>query len=119
MKSRYFDTSELEKLRLVMSESAFLPLRVSLETGLRIGDVVALKRCNLKEDGLHFQARKTRKNGVAKITKALRKELESTRGKWLFPSPYKRGAHLTRQAVWKRMKTAGEGSTSKDFRLIL
>ena len=28
--------------------------------------------------------------------------------KWLFPSPYKAGKHITRQAVWQRLKKAGK-----------
>ena len=41
LKSRFVDETEIKKLREVSREDAFLPLLVSLETGLRIGDVVA------------------------------------------------------------------------------
>ena len=106
MKSKYIETTELEKLRSVLAAEAWLPLWVSLETGLRIGDVVKLRKANLKADGLHYKAQKTGKNGVAKISKALRVELERKKGKWLFPSPYKNGKHITRQACWSRIKKA-------------
>ena len=106
MKSKYLDKMELEKLRSMLAEEAWLPLWVSLETGLRIGDVVKLRKQNLQTDGLHFKAQKTGKNGVAKISLKLRKELEKRRGKWLIPSPYKAGKHLTRQAAWERIKRA-------------
>jgi integrase len=99
---------ELEKLRSVLAAEAWLPLWVSLETGLRIGDVVKLRKTNLKEDGLHYKAQKTGKNGVAKISRELRIELNSRRGKWLFPSPYKAGKHITRQCAWERIKRACE-----------
>lgn len=106
MKSKYVDKAELEKLRAVSAAEAWLPLWVSLETGLRIGDVVKLRKANLKPDGLHYKAQKTGKNGVASISAALRRELSAQRGKWLFPSPYKAGEHITRQCAWARIKAA-------------
>lgn len=106
MKSRYIDLGDLEKVEKVMDSEAFLPLRVSLETGLRIGDVVSLTRSNLKGDGIHYKAQKTGKRGIAVISSDLRKKLKG-KGKWLFPSPYKPDKHLTRQAVWARIKSAG------------
>lgn len=107
MKSRYIEEWEITKLRAVTEEEAFLPLWLSLETGLRVGDVVALRVSAVKPDGIHYTAQKTRKRGIAPISAELRKKLKS-RGKWLFPSPYKHGAHITRQAVWCRIKTAGK-----------
>lgn len=108
MKSHYIEQKELEKLRAVLAEEAWLPLWVSLETGLRIGDVVKLRKANLKPDGLHYKAQKTGKNGVARISADLRRELTAKRGKWLFPSPYKKDKHITRQCAWARIKTACE-----------
>ena len=107
MKSRYIEENEIKKLREVANESAFLPLLLSLETGLRVGDVVALRVSAVKPDGIHFTAQKTKKRGIAPISAKLRERLNK-RGKWLFPSPYKKGAHITRQAVWHRIKTAGK-----------
>ena len=107
MKSRYIEPTEVEAVRAVMSEDAFLPLWLSLETGLRVGDVVALRVSAVKPDGIHYKAKKTNKRGIATISEALRKRLP-TRGRWLFPSRYKADKHITRQAVWARIKTAGE-----------
>lgn len=107
MKSRFLTEEELKSLRGAFDEEAFLPFIVSLETGLRIGDVVGLKVSDVKADGVHFKAQKTGKRGVAAISAKTRKRLPK-KGKWLFPSPYKVGQHLTRQAVWARIKTAGK-----------
>lgn len=107
MKSRYVEKEDIKKLREVSREEAFLPLLLSLETGLRVGDVVSLKVSSLRSDGIHYTAQKTKKSGVAKISSELRKRLNK-KGKWLFPSPYKKGAHITRQAVWHRIKSAGK-----------
>ena len=92
----------------MLAEEAWLPLWVSLETGLRIGDVVKLRRQNLQADGLHYKAQKTGKNGVAKVSAELRRRLSARKGKWLFPSPYKKGQHITRQCAWARVKAAAE-----------
>jgi integrase len=107
LKSKFIDSPELQALREHLDENAWLPLWVSLETGLRVGDVVKLRVANVKLDGLHYRAEKTKKNGVAKISEALRKNLRK-KGKWLFPSPYKAGQHITRQCVWARVKKACE-----------
>jgi integrase len=107
VRSRYIEECDIEALSAVTEDEAFLPLALSLETGLRIGDVVNLKVAAVKADGVHYTAQKTKKSGVAKISAELRKKLRK-KGKWLFPSPYKKGAHITRQAVWHRVKTAGK-----------
>lgn len=106
MKSKYIETKDVALVRDSMTAEAWLPLWVSLETGLRIGDVVKLRRANLKADGLHYRAEKTGKTGVAEIGASLRAELSTRRGKWLFPSPYKKGEHITRQCAWARIKAA-------------
>ena len=108
MKSKYIESSEIKKLESFSRADAWLLFRVSLETGLRIGDVVKLKRSNVKDDGIHYRAQKTNKNGIAPISAALRRELLAKRGKWLFPSPYKHGEHITRQCAWARIKRACE-----------
>lgn len=107
MRSRFLEQKEIKALREVSREEAFLPLLLSLETGLRVGDIVALEVSSVKEDGIHYTAEKTGKKGIAKISATTRKRLNK-RGKWLFPSPYKKGKHITRQAVWARIKTAGK-----------
>lgn len=107
MKSRFLEKNEIRKIREATTDEAFLPLLLSLETGLRVGDVVALRVSNVKKDGVHFVAEKTGKSGVAPISADLRRRLRK-KGKWLFPSPYKKGKHLTRQAVWSRIKSAGK-----------
>ena len=114
MRSKYIESADVSAIRAELTDERWLPLWVAVETGLRVGDVVKLRRENLKADGLHYRAQKTRKNGVAHISADLRRVLSSRRGKWLFPSPYKKGEHITRQCCWARIKAAckrGELST--------
>lgn len=130
MKSRYIGLEEVEKIKKEAGEDVFLPFWISLETGMRVGDVVKLKYADIKPDGIHFVAEKTKKRGISQISCNLRTELEY-RGKgkpkrsYVFPSPKKSGEHLTRQAVWQRIKKAGkaagvdlEGLSPHTFRKI-
>ena len=108
MKSKYIAPDEIAKLKVALTEEQWLPLWVSLETGLRVGDVVKLKSKDLKSDGLHYVAEKTGKKGIATISQSLRKALRGRDGKYIFPSYKTPEKHLSRQAVWSRIKRAGE-----------
>lgn len=110
MKSRFIDRCELSKVRQAVSDELWLPFRVALETGLRVGDVVKLKRKDVKADGLHYTAEKTGKKGIAPISASLRKALKRGQGEYCFPSPSRRGKHITRQALWSRLKKAGKSA---------
>ena len=106
MKSKYIDENELDLLQSVLSKREFLPLAVSLETGLRVGDVVKLRHEDIKGGYLYFVAEKTKKAGRAKISRDLAHELRVPNGsEWCFPGRDPR-KHLTRQAVWSRTKRA-------------
>lgn len=108
MKSKYLSPEEITKLKVSLTAEQWLPLWVSLETGLRVGDTVKLQRKDLKKDGLHYTAEKTGKRGIAPISQSLRKALSAKQGKYLFPSFKVEDKHLTRQAVWARIKKAGK-----------
>lgn len=108
MKSRYIDDVDLEFIRSAISESEFLPFLVTLETGLRIGDVLSLKHTDIKKGNIYFTAQKTGKRGVAKISKGLELALKKANGsEYCFPGRDKRKP-LTRQAAWSRIKKACE-----------
>lgn len=112
MKSRYLDGYEVEALKGALPRYMWLPLAVAAETGLRVGDVVALRRADFDSGGFRYTAAKTGKEGYAPIGASLMADLweEWARidSEWCFPSPYKSGRHLTRQAVWARVKRACE-----------
>lgn len=105
MKSRYLDGDEVQRIRAALAPHEWLPLWISLETGIRVGDVVALKCGSVRYDGIHYTAQKTGKRGLAPISQELRQALRRGKaGEWLLPSPYRLDRHLTRQAVWDRIK---------------
>lgn len=97
-----------------------MPLELSLATGLRIGDVVALKKRDLvDEDGgtyIHYVASKTGKEGRAAVPPGLAKRLRAyfarTRCEYIFrpAKRYGKNEHLTRQACWARIKRAARAA---------
>lgn len=93
-----------------MSAREWMVLQLAGETGLRIGDVLALRWEDIEGREVTYRAQKTGKYGVAMVSDATAAWLERQRrwatSPWVFASPKKPGAHLTRQAVWKRMKRA-------------
>lgn len=110
MKSIYLDNEQLFALRQNLTDGEWLALWVASETGLRIGDVVSLPRCQIAHNRILYRAKKTGKPGKAPISselyEALTVHIRPAVSPWLFPSPYKLGRHLTRQAVWARVKKA-------------
>ncbi len=108
MKAKYIDDNELTKIQSVMSDRAFLPFWVSLETGLRIGDVLKTRPIDIEGRTLYYVAEKTGKHGKAVLSPALARELKANaKGEWLFKGRGRQG-HLTRQAAWARLKRACE-----------
>ena len=114
MKSDYIRPDELREIGRAMESAprtfgrAWLPFALALETGLRIGDIVALPSASLKGRTLTYRAAKTGKEGRAQLSSELVRGLRAGMNeRWIFPSPYKNGEkHLTRQAAWARIKTA-------------
>ena len=111
MKSDYLKPQIYEELYRVMQRDNILAIRVSVETGLRIDDVLRLKWENFgKSTQFTYFAKKTGKKGVKKLSKRLKTELFSRKTKnspFVFPGR-KRGSHRTRQAVWKDIKKAAD-----------
>ncbi len=107
MRTEYISPEVVEKIRANMPPNQWLALWVSCETGLRVGDVVALRRDNIKGRTLRYRAQKTGKSGKCKLSKQLAAALTASSSQgWVFPSPKNSGKHLTRQAVWHRVKRA-------------
>lgn len=110
MRTKFIDIEDVERLRRAMSSDEWLILRISLETGMRVGDIVALKGENIIENKIVYTAQKTGKIAEISINQPLfreiSKKIHKNRGRWLFESPYRLGKHITRQCVWQRVKRA-------------
>lgn len=105
MKTEYLLHKEVELILCALTEQNRLVIRTALHTGLRIGDVLALKPDRLKP---HFWVteQKTGKPRQVGLPEPLLSDLKNNAGEhWVFPGRDPR-KHHTRQAVWKDVKRA-------------
>ena len=83
-----------------------LALRLSLETGLRIGDCLALTPAQLQGQTISYTAQKTGKRGKKRITADLANRLRKISSKKFIFEGRNGDKPRTRQAVWKDVKKA-------------
>jgi integrase len=83
-----------------------LALRTSLETGMRIGDVLALEVADLKGRTITYTAQKTGKKGKAVVSVDLANRLRKIAGRRFVFEGRNGKKPRTRQAVWKDVKKA-------------
>ena len=113
MESEYINPDKLKFILDMMVLDDANAVRVSLHTGLRIGDVLALKKNDVDKDGnVRTVCAKTGKLFVGAIPPKLAKDIRFRAGnsEWLFPSPSPRRKDKprTRQAVWHNIKKAAK-----------
>lgn len=111
MTTEYLLDQEVERVLGLLMPSNALACQVSLHTGLRINDVLSLKREQLKPRFWVTEG-KTGKRKLVGLPEDLRNELylnwkKQGGGEWLFPGRDPR-KHHTRQAVWKDVKRAAD-----------
>lgn len=107
MRTEYILEREVDLILAALTPKNRLVIRTALTTGLRVGDVLALKPERLKP---HFWVteQKTGKKRQVGLPEPLLSDLKKHAGKhWVFPGrdPLK---HHTRQAVWKDVKRAAK-----------
>ena len=111
MTTEYLIDKEMEHVFAALMPENRLVCRVCVETGLRVGDVLALKPEQLAAQ-FWIREQKTGKRRRVNLKKELLSDLRANAGKfWVFPGRDPR-KHRTRQAVWRDVKRA-----SKAFRL--
>lgn len=111
MRTEYMLEHEVDLVLAALTDTNRLVMRTCLQTGLRVGDVLALTPDRLKP---HFWVteQKTGKKRQVGLPQPLLSDLQKHAGKdWVFPGRNPR-KHHTRQAVWKDVKRA-----AKAFRL--
>lgn len=107
MKSDYLKPDNYGKLFVFMGYENTLVLRVSLETGMRIGDILKLTPRDLRGRTLTYTAEKTGKRGKAVVSQGLANRLREVSGeKYIFPKRGNPDDHRRRQTVWKDVKRA-------------
>lgn len=109
MKTNYLNPQLYNKLYSVMQYKNALALRVSLETGLRIDDVLKLAPSDLKGQTVRGTAEKTGKPFKKVLSKDLANRLkEIGNSHYFFTHRTDPKKHRTRQAVWKDVKKAAK-----------
>lgn len=105
MRSEYVKPEEWTAIMHHMGYENALAVRTSIETGLRIGDVLKMTPQDLDGVKITYQAQKTGKRGTAKISADLARRLKRISGReWVFEG--RTSGHRTRQAVYKDVKKA-------------
>lgn len=106
IKSEWCSRQTMDYILAALMPANRLVMLVCLETGLRVGDVVALETDKLARTLVVIE-RKTKKTLRVKISKKLYARLCACAGKkYVFSSPKNDNRHRTRQAVWKDVKRA-------------
>ena len=107
MRADYADKRLYKALFAHMTYDNALALRTSLETGLRIGDVLALRPTDIRGRTIYYKASKTGKRGRCTVTKDLADRLRRAAGSvYVFESRTDANKHRSRQAVWRDVKRA-------------
>lgn len=112
--AEYVPRDELGHVYAALMPTNRLACQVSEATGLRIGDVLALRSEQVRK-GQRFTVieAKTGKSRRVYIPRLLHSQMVTQAGDiWVFPSPKNPEKHRTRQAVWADIKRA-----AKAFRL--
>lgn len=106
MKTEYLLQREVDLILAALTPENRLVMRVALHTGLRVGDVLALKTAQLQP---HFWVTesKTGKRRQIGLPEPLLADLKKQAGEyWVFQNRLDPKKHRTRQAVWKDVKRA-------------
>ena len=106
MKTEYLLQHEVELVLAALMPVNRLILRTMLHTGLRVGDVLALRTDQIKPRFWVKEA-KTGKSRLVGLTEELRRDLLEQAGRvYVFEHRTDPTKHRCRQAVWKDLKRA-------------
>lgn len=108
MRTDYIKPKVYQKIYMIMQYENALALRLSLETGMRISDVLSLKPEQLQGRTITFTAQKTEKKDEKVISADLAKRLRQISDKnFIFVGRFG-DKPRTRGAVWKDVKKASK-----------
>lgn len=106
MRADYIHAEEMEHILAALMPPNRLALRVSMATGLRIGDVLAIMRVQLASR-ITVTESKTGKRRRVYIPAALLEEMTNQAGRvWVWEGRTDYRKHRTRQAVYKDLRRA-------------
>lgn len=109
MRSGYIPRAQMEHVLAALMPYNRLAVEVSLDTGLRIGDVLAIRSAALDKQRFTVRENKTGKTKRVYLRRDLWERCKRMRGKeWLFEGRLDPKSHRTRQAVWKDLHRAAD-----------
>lgn len=122
MRSRYLTEDEIGRLAARVGRDKWLPFLLMLETGVRVGDAAKARRRDFYRDAggvprFRWVAEKTGKAGDAEVSERVFAAATAGKGRptaWVFPGRGKAG-HITRQALWARVKHAARAGGVDDL----
>lgn len=108
MKTDYLLHEQVERVLSLLTPVNRLVMRVALSTGLRVSDILALRRSDIdKGQQFWITEQKTGKRRKVALERRLWSELREQAGiEWVFPNRCGADRHRTRQSVWKDIKRA-------------
>ena len=104
MKTEYLLHREVGHVLAALMPQNRLIARVCLHTGLRVGDVVALRTQDLGLQMMVTEAKTKKRRRVGLPADLLAAIRDQAGAEWAFPG--RSGGHKTRQAVWSDVKRA-------------
>lgn len=105
MTTEYLLRREMGHVLAALTSSNRIVCEVCLQTGLRVGDVLALRTADIKPQ-FWIEEAKTKKRRRVNLPRDLRERILAQAGEvWAFPGR-KPEQHRTRQAVWADVKRA-------------
>lgn len=109
MQSDYISPDMMEHVLAALMPANALAIRVSMETGLRIGDVLEIKTAEVQKGRWTVREGKTGKSRRVRLSKALQADVLRQSGHiWAFPGRSDGKKHRTRQAIYKDIRRAAE-----------
>ena len=112
MKTNKIDLQIVALFRSKLNKKHRLIFEIGETTGLRVSDIISLKKSDLEKEKPTIKEKKTGKSKRIYIPKTTKAELEKlakqSKNEYIFYSPTSESGHITRQAVWKAFKRASK-----------
>ena len=109
MRTKAIESGALSVILAALTRENRLACLVALATGLRVSDVLDLRREKLEKERFSVVERKTGKRKYIRLPPQLRKELLKISGKvFIFPNRLNEYKTRTRQTVWKDLHRAAK-----------
>lgn len=114
IRTDYATDSELDIVLSLLTPANRLACQVSLHTGLRISDVLAIRTDQLRSPRISVRERKTGKLRRVYIPQRLLDRMREQAGEvWVWPNARDPQRHRTRQAVWMDVHRAARAMRAR------